>query len=279
MITLIGTIHTISINRELHQIFSNIKPDLICLELDPKSYNIIQIILKHKETSLHAKDMFYAYEYSKKHQIPYAMIDKPGSFIEYQKLIPKFSIKNKIKFFFFIIAVFLFPLYFKLKHIRDITAYLNGEKNLSSFESKKYNIKRNELLKARDKHMASNLIKLSEKHKKIIALVGNAHIEGISNILKKEKIEHKPIKVKDYIKLPITLKSLDGLGLIPNITRSILPIMIIILFLLSFVSDLFINIPLGTFIPLIIIFLFWGLIITYILFERIDKWKEKKQFN
>jgi pheromone shutdown protein TraB len=127
--------------------------------------------------------------------------------------------------------------------------------------------------------MYQNLKKLSERYKNIVAIVGNAHVEGISNLLKKDNIDFKDITVKDYIELPITLKSLDGLGLVANITRCMISFLLILIFLLIFFRGIFFNDSFIGYIQFIIIFLFWGFFMLNILFERIDKWREKKLFN
>jgi len=279
MITLIGTIHPISIGKELYDIFSKIKPDFICIELDPKISIILPYLHTNKDSSLHAKDMLYAYEYSKKHNIPYELIDKPGTIEDYWKIKPKLTIKQRIHLFFLIIPYLIFPLFFKLKLIQDITKYIKEEKSNIYYSSNKPNKKFQELLEIRDKHMASNLIELSQKNKNIVALVGDAHLEGISNILEKEKIEFKTISAKDYIKLPITLKRIDGLGLIPNIAWMLMSFIIIAWIFLFLFNVLLEDNQLMSIIQLVSILIFWGLLLLYISFERIDKWREKKQFN
>ena len=59
------------------------------------------------------------------------------------------------------------------------------------------------LIDERNGNMAKKIIDLTEKHEKIIACIGDGHINGISKILDENKSDYEIIRLKDLRKWEI----------------------------------------------------------------------------
>jgi pheromone shutdown protein TraB len=276
MITLIGTAHILNLKNELNEIFNKIKPDVICIELDNKRFKFFNNMLKINEKKNFGIDMLTAISYAKKHNIDTELIDKPdsGDTNKYFKLL---SFSQKIKYFIKFILILSFGLFLPYiflyfsgrKIIKSLNNYMDG-KSTDNSEGRKDSEMYKFLIKERDKHMFDRIKQLSMKYNNIVAVVGDAHINGISTSLDKNKIEFKAIRLKDYIKKPITFHSLA----FPNKFKEIFHTSITILLLSIIITRFFTN--LNQEIQLFFIILFWFLIMTSIILSIKDDIKLKK---
>ena len=113
--------------------------------------------------------------------------------------------------------------------------------------------------------MANKLSNLNIKYKNIVTIVDDRHIQGLSKILREKKIEYKTLKLKDYIKIPVTFKSLAKTN---KITEILSTLTIFFLLCILITNSLF---SLNQLIILNLIILFWIFFMISIIIEIINK--------
>lgn len=210
-IILIGTAHVSPESiKEVKQIIENEKPDAVAVELCNKRYkalmgeieevsildvikrgdaylSLFQIILSYFQRKIGEKfgvkpgdEMLAAIKKAKEINAKIYLIDRDVS-ITFKRLWNSISFFEKIKLFMQIIK----GLFAKDKI--NIDKVLREERTLENliYEFKKVSPSAAKvLIDERDAYMASNLIELSKKHKKIVAVVGAGHKKGIEKFLK-----------------------------------------------------------------------------------------------
>lgn len=226
MITLIGTGHVFDLSNQLNNIFDAKNPDILCVELDNQRYRSLLIKQtepeKYKETakkqpflyrlladfqeSMAEKygvkpgdEMITTINYSQSHQIPLACIDMDAQKL-FKRMLKTMTIREKLKFFFSGIAgVFVKPEKVEAQ-VESISK--NVESYLEVIGEKFPTIKRI-LIDERNDYMVRNILKLHENYENIIAVMGDGHIPGITDLLKEQGVEPDLIRLKDLKDKPV----------------------------------------------------------------------------
>jgi len=227
MITIVGTGHIFNISPNLKNLFTKIQPDVICVELDKNRYNALKnryqdskshsekrrnlplfytLFLRFQQRSARkfgvnpGDEMLTAINYAQKNNLPFKFID--GDFqIIYQKIMESLTLKEKLKLAFVALFLTFFGWYLtrRKKVEKDLEKFdKNFDKNLQKMQAS-YPIIKKFLLDDRNKHMAKKIMKLKEKHRNIVACVGDGHVVGISRILKENNVDFKAIRLKSLL--------------------------------------------------------------------------------
>jgi pheromone shutdown protein TraB len=220
MIILIGTGHVFNLSQALLNIFDERKPDILCIELDKQRYE--GLILKqtnhekYHETSKNqpvvykllarfqdgmakeygvqaGQEMITTIEYARSHHLPLAFIDMNAQMM-FSKMIKKMSISEKIKMMFSGIGGFLISKKRVEKELENIQK--NFDEYLNEIGKKFPTIKR-VLIDERNEFMAQQLVIANEKYKKVIAVVGDGHIPGLVDLLKKKDIVYETVRLSE----------------------------------------------------------------------------------
>jgi len=220
MITLIGTGHVFNLNQALLDIFEEKQPELLCVELDKQRYN--SLMLKQSDPEGYKKsernvpilykllarfqegmaneygvtagaEMLTTIDFAKNHQLPLAFIDMNAQNL-FKKMLKKMTLREKFKLMFSGLG----GLFVNKKHVekelkkidKDLDKYIEqiGEK----FPTIKH-----VLIDERDKFMVQHLTTANEQYRKIIAVVGDGHIPGLSKLLDKKEIEYETIRLSE----------------------------------------------------------------------------------
>jgi pheromone shutdown-related protein TraB len=214
MITLIGTGHVFDLSKQITDIFDQKQPDILCIELDEQRYQGLMLkqtnSVKYQEASKNqpiiykllarfqdgianeygvkaGQEMITTIEYAQSHQIPLAFIDMNAQNM-FSKMLKKMSISEKIKIMFSGIGGFFISK--KRVEQENFDVYLNEI-------GKKYPTIKRVLIDERNSFMAQQLISASEKYEKIIAVVGDGHIPGLIELLKKNEISHETVRLSE----------------------------------------------------------------------------------
>jgi pheromone shutdown-related protein TraB len=218
MITLIGTGHVFDLKDALQDLFSQKNPDVLCVELDRQRYHSIllkkQDPEKYKESSkqlpflyrmlaqfqenmakrfgvVPGEEMITTIEYAQRFQIPLVCIDMHATNL-FKRMIKSMTFREKLTFLFSGIGGFFIKSEQVEKQVEDIT------KNVDSYLrviGERFPTIKKILIDERNAYMANNLIKLSEKYDHIIAVVGDGHIPGMSELLKEKA--HEIVRLHD----------------------------------------------------------------------------------
>ena len=220
MITLIGTGHVFDLSKQITNIFNQKKPDLLCIELDKQRYQglmlkqtnpekyheeskkqpvIYKLLARFQDDIANeygvkaGQEMITTIEYAQSNQIPLAFIDMNAQNM-FSKMLKKMSLSEKLKIMLSGVGGFFISKKRVEKELNNIQE--NFDDYLNEISKKFPTIKR-VLIDERNSFMAQQLISASEKYEKIIAVVGDGHIPGLLEILKKKDLSYETIRLSD----------------------------------------------------------------------------------
>jgi len=225
MITIIGTGHVFDLKDALQQIFSQKNPDVLCVELDQQRYHALQMKKhdpeRYQESSknlpilyrllaqfqeniakrfgvIPGEEMITAIEYAQMYHIPLVCIDMHAQNL-FRRMIKSMSLREKLGFLFSGIGGIFIKTERVEKQVEDIS------KNVDSYLDiigEKFPTIKKILIDDRNLYMVNNLEKLMEDHDQIIAVVGDGHIPGMSDLLKEKNIDYNLIRLHDLQQMP-----------------------------------------------------------------------------
>lgn len=218
MIILLGTGHVFDLSSAVCEVLEEEQPDVIGVELDrqryqalmmkqqdPESYKMLQkdvpAIYKllarfqdsmAREYGVEAGDeMLAAISYAHTHQVPLQFIDMNAQKL-FSKMLKSMSFREKLRLFFSGFAGFFISkkkVEQELKTIEDtFESYL--EQIAKNFPT----IKR-VLIDDRNAYMVKQLMTAQEQHEKVVAVVGDGHVPGLSTLLEQQQLEVKSIRL------------------------------------------------------------------------------------
>ena len=220
MIILIGTGHVFNLSQGLLNIFDEKQPEILCVELDKQRYDALMIKQSNpdeykdmrrdvpiiykllsrfqdgmaKEYGVVAgEEMLTTINYAKSHQLPVAFIDMNAQRL-FSRMLKSMSFSERIKLLFSGFAGFFVNKKRVEKEIGKIEK--NFDKYLDEIGNKFPTIKR-VLIDERNEYMAKQLAVASEKYERVVAVIGDGHIPGISEILTKKEINFDTIRLKE----------------------------------------------------------------------------------
>jgi len=218
MITLIGTGHVFNLSQQILDILDEVRPEIICIELDKQRYDAL--ILKQtnpqeyknqgknvpilykllsrfqegmaKQYGVTAgSEMITAINYAQNNQLPLAFIDMNAQHM-FTNMLKKMTFKEKFKLMFSGFGGFFIS---KKRVEEELKKF---EQNFDSYIEqigKKLPTVKKVLIDDRNNYMVQELVKASEQYTKIIAVVGDGHIPGLSKLLTEKKIDFKTIRL------------------------------------------------------------------------------------
>ena len=220
MITLIGTGHVFDLSKALLDIFDEKQPELLCVELDKQRYHALMlkqsdpekyeeqsknlpIIYKllsrfqdnmAKEYGVQAgQEMLTTIQFAQSRQLPLAFIDMNAQRL-FTKMLKSMTFREKIRMFFSGFAGF----FVSKKRVEKELDKLEDNFDIYMEEiGKKFPTIKRVLVDDRNQYMAQQLVMANEQYGKIIAVLGDGHVPGISEMLKKKEIEFETIRLKD----------------------------------------------------------------------------------
>jgi pheromone shutdown protein TraB len=218
MITLIGTGHVFNLSQALLKIFDEKQPDVFCIELDKQRYSALMLKQsdqeKYKEQSKNlpiiykllsrfqdqmadeygvqaGQEMITTIEYAQSHQLPIAFIDMNAQIL-FKRMLSQMSLWEKIKFMFSGIGGFFISKKRVEKELDKIED--NFDVYLKEIGEKFPTIKR-VLIDERNMYMVHQLKVVNEKYEKVIAVVGDGHIPGLTELLNKKELQFETIRL------------------------------------------------------------------------------------
>lgn len=220
MITLIGTGHVFDLSSTLLRVLDEKNPDVVCVELDKQRYNALMMKLSNPEGYKSASrqvpfvyrllarfqdrmaseygvtagdEMLMAINYAHGHQLPVRFIDMNAQYL-FSKMLRSMPLLEKLKLFLTGFGGF----FVSKGHV---------EKELSRFEKdfdkyieqigEKFPTIKRVLIDERNQYMIQQLTKANEQYEKVVAVVGDGHIPGLSDLLKMKDTEFETIRLRE----------------------------------------------------------------------------------
>jgi pheromone shutdown protein TraB len=223
MITLIGTGHVFNLSQALLANFDDKQPDILCVELDKQRYNALIIKQqdpeKYKESQKNlpilykllskfqddmakeygvtaGQEMLTTINYAKEHQLPIAFIDMNAQRL-FKRMLKSMSFSEKFKLMFSGFGGFFVSKKRVEKELSKIEK--DFDKVLDNIGDKFPTIKR-VLIDDRNNHMVQQLIAANKQYERVIAVVGDGHIPGLSQLLNKKKVEFETVRLSELRK-------------------------------------------------------------------------------
>ena len=220
MITLIGTGHVFNLSQALLNIFDEKQPEIMCVELDKQRYNALmlkqtdpeaykdrgrnapilyKILARFQEGMANkygvtaGEEMLTTINYARSHQLPVAFIDMNAQHL-FKRMLRTMSISEKIKLIFSGFAGFF------VNKTRVEKEFKKFEDNLDSYIEeigKKFPTIKHVLIDERNSFMVQHLKTADEQYDRVIAVVGDGHIPGISEILTKKEVQFETVRLSE----------------------------------------------------------------------------------
>jgi len=211
-IVLIGVGHVFDIGEKIKDIILQENPDAVAVELDyrrleallnPKKrkgrlsiYQILalsQSVIAKKFGVMAGGEMLAAVKQAQDMMLPVICMDMDALYVV-NKLWKSLSIKNKMTIFFSL----FFSLFIKKKKIEEEVSKMADGGFIEEIEKSMPELKKI-LIDERNQYMCEKLIKNLDIYDKIMAVVGEGHIEGMKKILE-QHTDIKIIHLKELIK-------------------------------------------------------------------------------
>jgi pheromone shutdown protein TraB len=223
MITLIGTGHVFNLSQALLSIFDEKQPDILCVELDKQRFNALMLKQtdpeKYKESTKNqpviykmlarfqdgiaqeygvqaGEEMLTTVNYAQSHHLPIAFIDMNAQNL-FRKMLRQMTFREKIRLMFSGLGGFFIS---KKRVEKELS---NIEKDFDKYIEKigeKFPTIKHVLIDERNQYMVHQLSKANEKFEKIVAVVGDGHIPGFTELLKKKEIDFESIRLSELRK-------------------------------------------------------------------------------
>lgn len=223
MITLIGTGHVFDLSQSILNVFDEKQPDIVCVELDKQRYQALMLRTTNPEAYQEARkntpiiykllarfqdnmakeygveagdEMMTAINYAKTHQRPVAFIDMNAQHM-FSRMLKSMSFSEKIK-----LMLTGFSSFFVSK--KRVEKELEGfEKNFDNYIEQigdKFPTIKRVLIDDRNNYMVNQLVKADEEYDRIIAVIGDGHVPGISKLLEDKKLNYEVVRLSELRK-------------------------------------------------------------------------------
>ncbi|KAA0006149.1 MAG: hypothetical protein FE045_03715 [Thermoplasmata archaeon] len=210
-VVLIGVGHIFDIGRKIKDMLSAEAPPAVAIELDEKRlhalmnpvrkrkfgiYSLLsfsQAIMARKFGVAAGNEMLAAVEFARDRNIPLYCVDMDSYYIV-NKLWRNIRFKDKVKMLLSIMA----SLFLSKKRIKKEIDKLQDNGIIEEMGKYFPDLKKI-LVDERNEYMVKNILKILEEYDKVVAVVGEGHIDGMENLLRKANIEVKTIHLKDYL--------------------------------------------------------------------------------
>lgn len=220
MITLIGTGHVFNLSQALLNIFDEKQPEIVCVELDKQRYNALmmkqsdpesykslqknvpllyKLLSRFQESMANeygvtaGQEMLTTINYAQSHQLPIAFIDMNAQRL-FSRMLKSMSLKEKLKLMFSGVG----GIFISKKRVeKELEKFEdNFDKYIEEIGEKFPTVKR-VLIDERNYYMVQQLSAANGQYKKIVAVMGDGHIPGISELLTKKELEFETIRLSD----------------------------------------------------------------------------------
>ncbi len=210
MITLVGVGHVFEIGEQVKAAIRSRHPEVVCLELDPGRYAALvnrdaarSVPLQYRLLAYFQKrmadkfgtevgeEMLAAAEAAKEIGASLALIDVDASSM-FAELWRRMSFKER---FNLLGGAFIGVFIPKERVEKEIVQYEQNSDDYIKSMGEAFPTIKEVLIDDRNRHMAQQLISLSQQHRSIVAIVGDGHIPGLLEALKETEVE--VVRLKD----------------------------------------------------------------------------------
>lgn len=221
MITLIGTGHVFNLSSALLRIFDEKSPDVVCVELDKQRFNalmmknsdpkghkaaasknlpiVYKLLARFQESMADeygvaaGDEMLTAINYARSQQLPVVFIDMNAQFL-FRKMLRSMPLSEKLKLLLSGFGGFFIS---KKRVEKELSKF---EKDFDSYIEQigeKFPTIKRVLIDERNQYMTQRLSEMDERYGQVVAVVGDGHIPGISELLKSKQVEFEITRLSE----------------------------------------------------------------------------------
>ena len=208
-VTLVGVAHVLDIEKKIGEILEAEAPEGVAIELDPsRLYALLNPEKAGKGDAMSralgnmekrmadeygvmpGSEMLAAFEYARAKALPLYLIDKNIS--ETMNGMKKIRLRERAKLIFSSLYAALMP---RKRIEREMRKVIDEYDSAMSEFRKSFPELTKVLIDDRNDHMISRL--LSTENERVVAVVGDAHVEGIAQGLRKAGVDVKVIRLRE----------------------------------------------------------------------------------
>jgi pheromone shutdown protein TraB len=213
VITLVGTGHVFDIGARVREEIRKRGPQVVAIELDPPRYHALRTknrdrsktpfvyrMLADFQTRVADQDgveagaeMLAAADEARALNVPLALIDKDAQ-QTFQRLIREMGFGEKLKLAGSALAGLFLPGKSIEKQVDEMQEDYAG---YFDEMGKRFPTLKRVLLDERNEHMARALAEMSRTQERIVAVVGDGHVDGMAEILAKQGLALEVVRLKD----------------------------------------------------------------------------------
>jgi len=220
MITLIGTGHVFNLSSALLKIFDEKSPDVVCVELDKQRFNalmmknsdlkgykaasknlpiVYKLLARFQESMADeygvaaGDEMLTAINYARSQQLPVVFIDMNAQSL-FGKMLRSMPLSEKLRLLLSGFGGFFIS---KKRVEKELGKF---EKDFDSYIEQigeKFPTIKRVLIDERNQYMTQRLSEMDEQYGQVVAVVGDGHIPGISELLKSKQVEFEIIRLSE----------------------------------------------------------------------------------
>lgn len=212
MITLVGVGHVFAISEQVRAMIHSRQPEVVCIELDPARYNALMTrgkgrrgrvpvqytllawVQRRMATEFGSEagaEMLAAASAAKEVGAKVALIDMDASMV-FGKLWREMTLREKAELMFGSLVGLVTS---KEKVEAEVAKYEDhGAEYIEALGAEFPSIKR-VLIDDRNKHMADRIASMAAQHERVLAVVGDGHMQGLVEALGDRPVE--TVRLKD----------------------------------------------------------------------------------
>lgn len=213
MITLVGVGHVFVISEQVKGLIRSRMPDVVCLELDPARYRAlaerdrsrrvpvqymllaqIQRRIAQKYGSEVGDEMLAAADAAAEVGARLALIDMDASMV-FARLWRAMTLREKGNLFF---GALIGLVASKETVERELDRYESHESDYMDTLGSQFPSVKRVLIDERNRHMASRIADIASRHDKVVAVVGDGHVQGLAEALGDMQLE--TVRLRDLRK-------------------------------------------------------------------------------
>jgi len=211
-----------NLSTALLKIFDEKNPDVVCVELDRNRYNAMMMKITNPEAYKEAgknlpllykllarfqdsmakeygvtagDEMLTAINYAQSRQLPVEFIDKDAQSL-FPRMLKSMPLSEKLKLMLTGFGGFFISRKRVEKELGELEN--NFDKYIEQIGEKFPTIKR-VLIDERNMYMVQKLIELSGQHERVVAVMGDGHVPGISKLLADRNIAFESIRLSSLM--------------------------------------------------------------------------------
>ncbi len=210
MITLVGVGHVFQLRQNVQAIIGRLGPDIVCVELDRMRYEALQDKRRGKAPSMMYRmlsdfqerlaesygssvgdEMLAAVEAAREQGTNVALIDMDANTV-FSRVWSELTLKERVWMFLSAIGGIFIT---KRRVEKELKRFEEHQEEYMEELGRRFPTLKRILIDERDDFMAERILQLQQRFPKIVAILGDGHLLGISSRLESRQVDHEVLRL------------------------------------------------------------------------------------